>query len=498
MRQRAFILILASAWVGLPAAVHAGGKGTTAAPFLKVPINARAVGLAGSFTAVSGDATALEYNPASLAGLRRTDITFTYIDFLESTSFESAVVGFPFSIPGRQSSGATENTFDVRRAATAVRYNQFKASDEGRDVNSVQQGGINIQDQLFHFGLAVPVNPVFALGVGVKAIHQTLASESGSTYAFDTGLLWMPSSLHVGASILNVGPSEKLGDGSDPLPALVRVGVSRPVKDFLLVADATRGRDTVTRVSAGGEWTFKQHLMLRGGVFHESDLGFTAGLGFMFQGPQKAPPSFARRAQRPAHGTQLVFNERRAADLLDRLNFLATDLTQHFQSTGRQPSDQQLAVIPVSGVGDRMGPALADLLGQQFYQQNAFHVIERSKIESALHDTKIQVGAEMDDAGAAAFGRLVGATVIAVSQVTKGPSSYHVRTRLVTVDDATSQATASAELPADVFSVESNPALPPAAAPTASPGHMDIGFDYGLTSQGDFGFTHTLSLRLLY
>ena len=79
------------------------------------------------------------------------------------------------------------------------------------------------------------------------------------------------------------------------------------------------------------------------------------------------------------------------------------------------------------------------------------------------------------------LGRFNSATVVAVSQVTKGPSSYNVRTRLVTVDDATSQATSSASLPADVFSVETNPALP-AAAPSAagSPGHMDIGLDYAL------------------
>ena len=496
MRRR---LLAITAALSVATSALAGGKGTTAAPFLKVPVNARAVGLAGSFTAVSGDATGLEYNPAGLAGLRRTDISFTYIDFLESTSFESAIVGFPFSIPGRQGADATENTFDTRRMATALRYNQFRANDEGRDVNSVQQGGISIQDQLLHFGLAMPVNSVFAIGLGVKAVHESLASETGSTYAFDTGVMWMPSSLHVGASVLNIGPSESLGNGSDPLPAQVRVGVSKPVKDFLVVADAVRGRDTVTRFSAGGEWTWKKYITLRGGVFHESDLGFTAGLGFMFQGPQKAPPAFSHRAQRPSHGTQLVFNEHRAADLLDRLNFLAADLTEHFQTSGKKPSDYQLAVVPVSGVGDRMGPALADLLGQQFYQQDAFHVIERSKIESALRDTKIPVGSDMDDASAATFGRLIGASVVAISQVTKGPSSYNIRTRLVTVDDATSQATSTAALPADVFSVETNPALPPAAtSPAPSPGHMDIGFDYGLTSQGDFGFTHTLSLRLLY
>src|SRR5262245_32760714 len=111
-------------------AVHAGGKGTTSAAFMKVPVNPRAVGMAGSFTAVSGDVTGIEYNPAGLAGLRRTDIALTYIDYIEDTSFQSVAIGIPFNIPGIKPAAAPEGLFDRTKMIAALRYNQFQASDQ--------------------------------------------------------------------------------------------------------------------------------------------------------------------------------------------------------------------------------------------------------------------------------------------------------------------------------------------------------------------------------
>jgi len=480
----------------------AGGKGTTSAPFLKIPVNARAVALGGSFTGVGGDVTGLEYNPAGLAGLRRTDISFTYIDYLEGTSFQSAAAGLPFLFPGQRGKGPepVDGNFDQRKLFTGVRYNQFRASDDARNEVGIKQGNFSVQDQLFHVGLALPIRPRLALGVGLKSIRQELDTARSSTFALDTGLLWLGRrGLSVGASLLNIGPAKAFEEESSPLPLLMRVGVARPVKRVLLVADAVRGRDTVTRLSGGGEWTPTKQLSLRAGVFHESEIGFTTGLGFMFAGPQKAAPAQSRRMQKPqARSQELVFNERRAADLLDRLNFQASELTERFEGTGRRPSEHQIAVLPASGAGERMGPALADLLGQQFYQQQAFKVIERAKIEGTLREAKIAITPELDDAQAAKIGRMIGASVVAVSQVTKSPSAYNVTTRLVSVEDGNAQATSTAAFPSDVFSVEMRQPIASSIPAGLPPGRMDIGFDYGLSTQGDLGLSHTLSLRILY
>ena len=499
MIRRYFSVLISLSVAASPA--MAGGKGTTSSSFLKVPVNARAVALGGTFTAVPGDVTGLEYNPAGLAGLSRTDISFTYIDYIENTSFQSAAVGFPFSLPGKKAAAEPiPNFFDTDKLFAALRYNQFRASDDARNEVGIKQGSISIQDQLFHLGLAVPVRSRLAVGVGVKSIRQELDSSRTSNFAFDTGILWLgDQGLTAGASVLNIGPAKAFEKDKDPLPLLVRLGVSRPVKNVLLVADAVRGRDTVTRVSGGGEWKLARQFSLRAGIFHESEIGFSTGLGFMFAGPQKAAPAQSRRALKPEGRSQeLVFNERRAADLLDRLNFLAAELTDHFEGSGKRPSEYQMAVLPASGAGERMGPALADLLGQQFYQQEAFKVVERAKIESALREAKIQMSSEIDDAQAAKIGRLIGASVVAVSQVTKSPSAYNIQTRLVTVEDGNAQAASNAALPADVFSVEMRQPLSAAAPAGPPPGRMDIGFDYGLSTQGDLGLTHTLSLRILY
>jgi hypothetical protein len=91
--------------------------------------------------------------------------------------------------------------------------------------------------------------------------------------------------------------------------------------------------------------------------------------------------------------------------------------------------------------------------------------------------------------------------VVAVSQITKSPSNYNMQTRLVGVDSGSALAASSAAFPPDVFSVEMREPLSSVPSPgnsSARAGRMDIGLDYGLTTQGDLGYSHTISLRILY
>jgi long-subunit fatty acid transport protein len=77
-------LLAAAVFFLTSAAVSAGG---TTAAFLKLGSGARATGLGGAFTAVSGDINAISYNPAGLAGLKRSEAGFTRAELVEGVSY---------------------------------------------------------------------------------------------------------------------------------------------------------------------------------------------------------------------------------------------------------------------------------------------------------------------------------------------------------------------------------------------------------------------------
>jgi hypothetical protein len=53
------------------------------------------VGLGGAFSSIDGDVSALEYNPAGLVNINRTDFLASYASYIEDTSLQSFSVGFP-------------------------------------------------------------------------------------------------------------------------------------------------------------------------------------------------------------------------------------------------------------------------------------------------------------------------------------------------------------------------------------------------------------------
>lgn len=498
--MRRFSFLMASLLAA--GSVQAGGAGSTGAPFLKVPINARGVGMAGAYTAINGDVTTMEYNPAGLAGIQRGDISLTYIDHLEDTSFQSAGFAFPF---GKSADAATQSfAFKPGRLGGGFLFRQFSADDDARNEVGARNGSIGIRDQAFQGGISAPVNERLAFGAAVKYLSQRLDNESLTNFAFDAGVLWRGANrATLGASLLNLGPAKGYGGGEkDPLPLLLRAGAARPFGPLLLAVDLTQGRDKVTRLAAAGEGALGKYVKLRGGVFQQTgNLGFSAGLGVIVPGPLKSPPSALRRGSAPQAAptsSELVFNERRAADLLDRLNALAVDLTERFHKGGRHPADFPLVVLPAAGAGARMGSALADLLGQQL--QREFPVVDGGRVDAAIADMGLP--AAIDDEEAARLGRILKARAVVIQQLTRSRDSYSLHDRIVLVESGDAAAAASIAFPTDSFrNGRAKSAATPAAQESAASGdqgRVDWGVDYGLTSRDDLGISHTISLRILY
>ena len=57
--------------------------GSTSAAFLKIGVGARAIGMAGAFTAVADDPYAIYWNPAGLSLLSGSQASFTHNDYFQ-------------------------------------------------------------------------------------------------------------------------------------------------------------------------------------------------------------------------------------------------------------------------------------------------------------------------------------------------------------------------------------------------------------------------------
>ena len=69
--------------------------GTTAAPFLKIPVGARSVALSGAYTGLVDDATALYWNPAGIARIDRITVALNHAELFAGITHDFVGMVFP-------------------------------------------------------------------------------------------------------------------------------------------------------------------------------------------------------------------------------------------------------------------------------------------------------------------------------------------------------------------------------------------------------------------
>ena len=264
------------------------GPGATGSSFLKIPVSARATGMAGSFTAVAGDVGAMEYNPAGLSEIYRTDINATLIRHIEESKIQAFSVAYPFAF--KKNVGTGDGFFgpDSNKLFLGLHYRSFQADDLGRDIAGVPTGEFDIKDQLIQLGAAYTPFERLSLGLSGKIISSKLAGESLGNRALDGGFLWKLSAITtVGASFLNFGPDKAFISEADPLPTLLRAGLAIQTKRILVAADLLTGRDKITKESLGVEISPNSILKIRGGILNATNLEFAGGVGLLFSPTMK-------------------------------------------------------------------------------------------------------------------------------------------------------------------------------------------------------------------
>lgn len=280
--------------------------GTSAAPFLGIPIGARANSLGASFVAKSDDATSMYWNPSGIAWLENSEAIASHTNWLVQSNLDWVGVVLKISETDAIGISATELNYGEELVTTELDQDGYGEKWSASDIS-------------LSFSYAKKLTDRFSIGGNAKYIQQKIWNESASTFALDVGLLFLSNfnNLKIGMSISNFGSDMRL-DGKDllrkidldpenngnnetivsrlktddwPLPLFFRIGVAFDIfksENFnsQISIDALRPSDNSETLNIGLETDYKKSIYFRTGYkslfTEEKQDGFTFGFGYNY------------------------------------------------------------------------------------------------------------------------------------------------------------------------------------------------------------------------
>lgn len=283
MKKWIVVLILTVIWMPQ---LHAVSKvGTTAAPFLKIGVGSRAIGMGGAFVAVANDVSALYWNPAGIARLGRNEAIMLHTEWLADISFDYAGVSVDMGNLGAIGFALTSVTMAEMKVRTEL---QPEGTGEWFDAGDIC-GSLSYARSL---------TDRFAIGMNFKYIRQTIWHMASSGFAWDVGTVFTTqfNGMRLGMSITNFGPNMRMegrdtkeyidinpsANGSNDqipanrqleswaLPITFRVGIAfEPIQTannrLTVAVDAIHPNDNSESVNLGFEYGFHNWVFLRMG-----------------------------------------------------------------------------------------------------------------------------------------------------------------------------------------------------------------------------------------
>ena len=364
-------------------------------------VTARALGLGGAYVGTADDASAVVWNPASLATLVPNEVRFETAQLFEDTY----VHALNFAVPGNRLP-----SFGL--SIVTLRSGEFDRTNELNDP----LGTFREVETAYIFTMSRNITPKFALGTNVKLITQSVEDFSGTGVGFDVGAVMnVTPTVRVGASILNVGgPNLTLRDTKETYPIEFRGGFSATVLRGrgLLTAEVDQSQGPGVRFRGGSEYWVQPAFALRVGLDDQNPgggmsyrfagnyqfdygvmdhplglthrVGLTYRFGGFFAKAKAEPEIFSPTGERAV--TKIDLNARTKAELeswkLDILN-KADEVVRSFGGKGQPP-----AHIQWDGK-DETGLPLAD--GEYRYRL-VVNDADGRVIESRVHAVTISTG----------------------------------------------------------------------------------------------------------
>lgn len=281
--------------------------GTTAAPFLKIPVGARSVALSGAYTGLADDVTALFWNPGGIARIDRITFAVNHANLYAGITHNFVGMVFPI---GQNVFGASiimlgSGDIDV----TTV--DEPMGTGETYSVSNLA-AGLTFSRQL---------TTKFSVGFTIKVINEKIWRNSATNIALDIGSVFETGLLgtKIGMSISNFGsdmrmegPDMILNRRPDPInpdngynpeivlkgkdwamPIVYRMGLvvdlvggispylQNDRNRFTAIVDADDGVDSALRSSLGVEYEWNNMIALRMGYklnYDAQRLSFGGGI----------------------------------------------------------------------------------------------------------------------------------------------------------------------------------------------------------------------------
>lgn len=195
--KRILIPLLAIAMVVLPmllAAKPFGKAGTVGMQFLKLGVDARAIGMGEAYTAVTDDISSVYWNPAGLAPAYQNQVFFSHTNWPADIMQEFAAASL------------TNGVSTVAVYGSMLHMDKMDVTDEDtfditgeKFTNSSMAMGINYAQQFTN---------KFSAGLGVKYLRENLYTYSVNSYALDLGSIYNTgwNNLKIGMALRNFGP----------------------------------------------------------------------------------------------------------------------------------------------------------------------------------------------------------------------------------------------------------------------------------------------------
>ncbi|MBI4056334.1 MAG: PorV/PorQ family protein [Elusimicrobia bacterium] len=286
-----YLFVIYSCWG--PLRVCAGERnGITGAPVLQIPLGARALAMGGAYTAVGEDLYALNYNPAGLSQITAHELTGMFVKGLDDTRLEFFGYGQPLPLRGL----AGEKYPVVAGSLLLSQNGEIEFNQTNPDGSFLSSQKLSAgSDMVLSLGYAERLGETsesygvsHSMGVVGKMIYSTLAETyHARAFALDAGYLAQLSEFHssFGLSLHNVGSEIKFIDTADPLPLLLRTGLSHTAffHDQRLILAANYDyliHEKNWGLGGGMEYTHDSFLAFRIGYRAHTDLeGVTVGVG---------------------------------------------------------------------------------------------------------------------------------------------------------------------------------------------------------------------------
>lgn len=292
-------------WAQTSLVNNVSNKGTVAAAFLEIGVNARAEAMGGAYSAMNGNADMAYWNPAGLTGIRGVGGTFSNTEWLAETSFNYAAFALP--IPGK-------------KTVLAASFTTLGVPDKPvRDFDGTLTGEqYDARDYAAAISIARELIPSFSFGVTAKYINQRIWTETATGVAFDFGVFYKTpiEGLTMGSSISNFGGDMSMGGrnlneivdpdpnnegvtnipvqyetDAFPLPQLFRFGLAYQLRSenysMAVATDLMHPTGSTESINSGLELGFRDLIFARAGyqnLFERDQInGLTLGLGVQYK-----------------------------------------------------------------------------------------------------------------------------------------------------------------------------------------------------------------------